>query len=215
MANKKKGPRTTPSKAPQTSIALPGMTWSFDLPVKLKLAIADAVTIFSRIDSMIIEGIWILEQADAKRRRQIAKEKAYENIKYVRDIVAQHMKLDVTPTWAALDELRQERNLIAHGVWMMRFGGDTPGETAVPPIGLPMVLWHSKMVESEDFVTAESFDYWKFERYTKRATLLLDTFTKFRYMTEDAIKAEKLSRQQATALQDVPPAPSAPDGNSH
>jgi hypothetical protein len=35
----------------------------------------------------------------------------------------------------------------------------------------------------------------------KRATLLLDTFTKFRYMTEDAIKAEELSRQQAAAAQ--------------
>jgi hypothetical protein len=213
MLKKKKGPRTTPPKKPPTSMALPGMTWSFDLPVKLKIAIANAVTIFSRIDSMIIEGIWILEEADAKRRRQIAKEKVYENIKYVRGIVEQHMKLDIGPTWAALDELRQERNLIAHGVWMMRFGGDTPGETAAPPTGVPMVLWHSKMVESEDFVTAESFDYWKFERFMKRAELLLDTFTKFRYMTEDAIKEEKLSRQQETASQAAQPDPSAPDGN--
>jgi hypothetical protein len=73
---------------------------------------------------MIIEGIWILEEADAKRRRQIAKEKANENIKYVRGIVEQHMKLDIGSTWAALDQLRQERNQIAHGVWMMRFGGE-------------------------------------------------------------------------------------------
>lgn len=73
---------------------------------------------------MIIEEIWILEEADAKRRRQIAKEKVYENIKYVRGIVEQHMKLDIGSTWAALDELRQERNLIAHGVWMKRFGGE-------------------------------------------------------------------------------------------
>ena len=39
------------------------------------------------------------------------------------------MKLDIGPTWDALAELRQERNLIAHGVWSVRFGGDTPGET--------------------------------------------------------------------------------------
>jgi hypothetical protein len=181
-------------KPPPTSMAVLGMTWSFDLPDRLKIAIADAVTIFARIDSMIIEGIWILEQADAKRRRQIAKEKAYENIKYVRSVVEQHMKLDIGSTWDALDELRQDRNLIAHGVWMVRFGGDTPGETANPPTGVPMVLWHSKMLESEDFVTAESFDYWRFERFMKRAQLLLDTFTKFRYTTEDAIEEEKRSR---------------------
>lgn len=148
----------TAKRPPPTSIAIPGMTWSFDLPDRLKIAIADAVTIFARIDSMIIEGIWVLEQADAKRRRQIAKEKAYENIEYVRGVVEQHMKLDIDETWDALDVLRQDRNLIAHGVWMMRFGGDTPGETATPPTGVPMVLWHSIMVESEDFVTAESFD---------------------------------------------------------
>src|SRR5690349_20658278 len=114
---------------------------------------------------MIIEGIWILEQADAKRRRQIAKEKAYENIKFVRGVVEEHMKLDIADTWDVLDELRQDRNLIAHGVWMMRFGGDTPSETATAPTGIPMVLWHSKMVESEDFVSAESFDYWRFDRF--------------------------------------------------
>jgi len=179
---------------PPASMALPGMTWSFDLPDRLKIAISDAVTIFYRIDSMIIEGIWILEQADAKRRRQIAKEKAYENIKFVRGVVEEHMKLDIADTWDVLDELRQDRNLIAHGVWMMRFGGDTPSETATAPTGIPMVLWHSKMVESEDFVTAESFDYWRFDRFMQRAEVLLKTFTDFRYMTEDAIDEEQRSR---------------------
>jgi hypothetical protein len=44
----------TPKKPPPTSIAIPGMTWSFDLPDRLKLAIAEAVTIFSHIDCMVI-----------------------------------------------------------------------------------------------------------------------------------------------------------------
>ncbi len=114
------------------------------------------MTIFSRIDHAIIECIWVLEQADLKRKRQIAKEHAHENIRYVRSVVEEHMKLDIPPTWDALAELRNERNLIAHGVWMVRFGGNSEGETATPPTGLPMVLWHSKMLESDDFVTAES-----------------------------------------------------------
>ena len=32
---------------PPTSMAMPGMTWSFDLPDRLKIAIAEAVTVFS------------------------------------------------------------------------------------------------------------------------------------------------------------------------
>jgi hypothetical protein len=74
------------------------------------------------------------------------------------------------PTWNALAAMRKERNLIARRIWMMRFGGDTPGETATPVTGLPMVLWHSKMLESDDFVTAESFDYWKFKRFMDHAS---------------------------------------------
>jgi hypothetical protein len=82
------------------------------------------------------------------------------------------MKLDIGPTWDALDEMRRERNLIAHGVWTMRFGGDSQGETAMPPEGLPMVLWHSKMLESDDFVTAESFHFWRFDKFMDRARVL-------------------------------------------
>ena len=102
------------------------------------------------------------------------------------------MKLDIGPTWDALDEMRRERNLIAHGVWTMRFGGDSQGETAMPPEGLPMVLWHSK---SDDFVTAESFHFWRFDKFMDRARVLLNTFLQFRTMAENAIEAEKRSRR--------------------
>lgn len=186
-------------KPPPTSIAIPGMTWSFTLPDRLKIAIADAVTIFSHIDCMVIESVWVLEEADLKRKKQIAKEHAAENIKFIRGIVEEHMRLDIGPTWDALTELRQERSLIAHGTWSVRFGGDTPGETAPDPEGLPMVLWHSKMLESDDFVTAESFDYWRFEKFMKRARLLLNTFQQFRTMCEKAIAEEKAARAAAAA----------------
>ena len=83
-----------------------GMTWSFDLPDRLKLAIADAIAIFSRIDHAIIECIWILEQADLKRKKQIAKEHAHdaELIETVRipfegkEIVAYLIMLAVLPS---------------------------------------------------------------------------------------------------------------------
>ena len=95
----------------------------------------------------------------------------------------------------ALDEMRRERNLIAHGVWTIRFGGGSQGEAAMPPAGLPMVLWHSKMLESDDFVTAESFHFWRFDKFMDRARVLLNTFLQFRTMAENAIEAEKRSRR--------------------
>jgi hypothetical protein len=181
-------------KPPPTSIAIPGMTWSFDLPDRLKLAIADAVTIFSHIDCMVIESVWALDQADLKRKKQISRDHAHENIKFVRAVVEEHMKLEIGPTWDALDEMRRERNLIAHGVWSVRFGGDTPEQTGTKPEGLPMVLWHSKMLESDDYVTAESFDYWRFDKFMDRARVLLDTFRQFKTMCEKAIEDEKRGR---------------------
>jgi hypothetical protein len=183
-------------RPPPTSIAIPGMTWSFDLPDRLKLAIADAIAIFSRIDHAVIECIWVLEQADLNRKKQIAREHAHENIKFVRSVIEEHMKLDIPETWDALAQLRQERNLIAHGVWAMRFDGDSAGELAAPPTGLPMVLWHSKMLESDDFVTAESFDYWRFDKFMNRARVLLNTFLQFRTMAETAVEEQKRSRGQ-------------------
>lgn len=186
----------TSKPPPPTSLVIPGMTWSFELPDRLKLAIADAITVFSRVDHAVIECIWVLEQADLKRKKQIAKERAHENIKFVRSVVEEHMKLDIPETWDAVDELRQERNLIAHGVWMMRFGGDSADELVAPPTGLPMVLWHSKMLESGDFVTAESFHYWRFDKFMDRARVLLNTFLQFRNMAGTAIEEEKRGRGQ-------------------
>jgi hypothetical protein len=194
----KRGKKWTEAKAPPTSMALPGMTWTFNLPPELKIAIAEAVTVFSRIDHAIIECIWALEAADLKRKRQIAKEHAHENIQYVRRVVKEHLGLEVSETWDALAALRNERNLIAHGVWTMQFGGTLPEgtEASDPKVGRPMVLWHSKMLESGDFVTAESFDYWRFKRFMDHAQVLLKTFLDFKNMAEDAIEADKRTRAQ-------------------
>jgi hypothetical protein len=144
--------------------------------------------------SLIRAGDAVVAQV-LKRKKQIAQEHAHENIKFVRSVVEEHMKLDIGPTWDALDEMRRERNLIAHGVWTMRFGGDSQGETAMPPEGLPMVLWHSKMLESDDFVTPESFHFWRFDKFMDRARVLLNTFLQFKTLAENAIEAEKRSRR--------------------
>jgi hypothetical protein len=46
-------------------------------------------------------------------------------------------------------------------------------------------------------VTAESFDYWRFDRYMERARLLLNTFQQFKTMCEKAIADEKAARAAA------------------
>jgi hypothetical protein len=182
------------AKPPTATMATPDMTWTLDLPERLRLTIADAVVIFSRIDNALIECIWVLEEADPRRKRQIAKARAFENIDYVKGVVVEHLKLDIDETWNALDQMRQERNLVAHGVWMMCFGGDGPDGRPVPPEGLPHVLWHSKMLEEGDYVVAEAFDFWRFDRFMKHAEVLLNTFRQFKTLAEDAIAAEKRSR---------------------
>jgi hypothetical protein len=73
-------------------------------------------------------------------------------------------------------------------------GGDGPDGRPVPPEGLPRVLWHSKMLEEGDYVVAEAFDFWRFDRFMKHAEVLLNTFRQFKTLAEDAIAAEKRSR---------------------
>ena len=51
----------------------PAPDWSSKLPDKLKLAIADCILLFSNIESCIVELVWLLEDADIERRKQIAR----------------------------------------------------------------------------------------------------------------------------------------------
>lgn len=81
---------------------MPGLAWSGELPFELKVAIAEAVTLFSPIDDVV--------------------------------------------RWAALAALRQERNMIAHGVRGMSEG-------------VPTVIWQERMLEPDEFETAELYDY--------------------------------------------------------
>lgn len=71
--------------------------------------------------------------------------------------------------WNSLDQLRDERALIAHGNWML-----VDGEQ--------YVLWHKAMLTYKDDVTAELFDDARFDRYMRKATAIRDMLYKFRMM---------------------------------
>jgi Protein of unknown function (DUF5131) len=112
------------------------MTWSFELPVKLKCAIADCITVYSNIESCIVELVWTLEQADLERKKEIAKAWGDQNFRIVKKAIKSIPGAESDEIWPALKDLQQERNLIGHGVWM------------IASDGRPRVVWHAKFLES-------------------------------------------------------------------
>ncbi len=159
----------------------PNLTWSFDLPDKLKLAIADAVVLYSRIESCIVEIVWELEQADLDRKKEIAKAWGDQNFRLVKRAVKLIPGAKTDAIWPALKAIGKERNIIGHGVWMW-----TNEER-------PLVVWHSKFLEEADWVGAEFFDFARFDYFMRRAELLMNTFARFKQLLVQAIETEKTS----------------------
>src|SRR4051812_41276936 len=88
---------------------------SFVLPDKLKLAIADSITLYSKIESCIVELVWVLENPDLERKRAIAKSWGDQNFRIVKKAVKMIPGAESESIWPALKDLTQERNLIGHG----------------------------------------------------------------------------------------------------
>ncbi len=159
----------------------PDLTWSFELPDRLKLAIADAIVLYSRIECCCIEIIWEIEQADLGRKQELAKNWGEQNFKLLRKAVESLPGAKTDRIWPTLKALGKERSLIGHGVWMW-----TSEER-------PLVVWHSNFLESADWVGAEYYDWSRFESFMRKATVLMNTFAQFKLMlvrTNDAAKAK-------------------------
>jgi hypothetical protein len=161
----------------------PEPSLSPDLPIKLKCAIGECITLFSEIESCIVEIVWLLKQADLPTRKKIAKELATGNIRVVKKAFKSIPGARSDEIWAALEEVRNDRNLIGHGVWRMSDG-------------LPFVV-SVKFRESADGVTGEYFDWPRFDCFLQRGRLLLKTFAEFKAGFEAAIAEEKAHRTAA------------------
>ncbi len=96
----------------------PNLKWTFKLPNKLRLAIADAIVLYSRIESCIVEIVWELEEADLERKKEIAKAWGEQNFRLVKRAVKMIPGAKSDAIWPTLKALGKERNLIGHGVWM-------------------------------------------------------------------------------------------------
>lgn len=161
----------------------PDLTWSFELPDRLKITIADAIVLYSRIESCCIEILWELEQADLERKKEIAKAWGDQNFRSLKQALNQIPGAKTDKIWPALKALGKDRNLIGHGVWMW-----TDEER-------PLVVWHSKFLEEDDWVGAEYFEWVRFERYMKHATVLLNTFAQFKVLIVKAVDEQKRASQ--------------------
>lgn len=135
----------------------PNLTWSFELPDRLKLAIADAIILHSRIESCCIEILWEIEQPDLARKKELAKKWGEQNFKLLRKAVEGLPRANTGRIWPTLRALGKERNLIGHGVWMW-----TNEER-------PLVVWHAKFLETEEWVGAEYYDWSRFDNFMAKA----------------------------------------------
>lgn len=143
-----------------------------ELPDKLKCAIADCIISYSRLETLVIELLWVAWQADLERRKQLAKLRGKQVINSIKEVVALIPGAETDQIWVAFERLNSERNLIGHGVW------------AVTSEGIPLVVWHSSFLESVDYVGAEYFPWERFDRFVHTIDHLLGTFSEFRAMLE-------------------------------
>lgn len=150
----------------------PNVRISFELPQEVRLAIADAVVLFGRIEQEVIEIFWVLADANLKARLKIARQPGTENFVAIIEAVERSQEgLNLDALKDTFRALANERNLIAHGAWTM--ADDKP-----------WVVWH-KFAEDTESVIGEHFEAWRFERFMTKGVHLLETLKRFHTMVEE------------------------------
>ena len=161
------GTQEMSGKKPYTNV-------SFVLPDQLKLAIADCITLYSNIESCVVELVWTLEAPDKERKRQIARSWGDQNFRIVKKVVQSIPGAESDAVWPVLKDLTQERNLIGHGVWM------------VADDGRPLVVWHARSAELGEAPEAQYYDWARFDQFLAVGRAMLKTFSDFKNLIESA-----------------------------
>jgi hypothetical protein len=64
-------------------------SWSLDLPIKLKLSIADALVVFGRLETTLLEIVWILENSNLEEKQELTRDARFaQTIQIVEKCVA-------------------------------------------------------------------------------------------------------------------------------
>jgi hypothetical protein len=151
-----------------------GLWLRTELPRWLRMAIADALILFGRLEQQTIEISWLLSDAALKTKLELARNPATDNFLAVLEFVELRepdLKLDALKS--GFTTLAQERNLIVHGAWTMA------GET-------PWVVWH-KFLEDDDSIVGEFFGRRRFERLRVTGEHVLGMLRQFHDMLEKQI----------------------------
>lgn len=137
-----------------------GVQLSSEIPDQVKLAIADAVIVFGRIEQELIEIAWVISNADLKQRLRIARAPTADNFIAIIEAVEQAQSgLNLDAFKATARQLADDRNLMVHGAWTMTDDR-------------PWVVWH-KFAEDTDSVVGEHFEPRRFERFMTKALHIL------------------------------------------
>jgi hypothetical protein len=140
---------------------------SFDLPDGLKLAIANAVTSFAKLEMAIEELIWeliglsfahgrLLTRMDTRPKFELVK-------KLVLDLVPEKDRKTIAPNiWQAMTILREDRNEIVHGTWVI-FNGK------------PAIVSHRYSAPPDEIGT-RSFSIDELKRFVRKAEMLEKLF---------------------------------------
>jgi hypothetical protein len=148
---------------------------SGNIPDKLKMAIGDAVSLFSKIDHCALEIVWLITGADLAGKKKLAKAHAVDNLKTFEDAIRELPDAESDAIWVACRELRRQRNLIAHGVRM------------VDDAGIPHVTWHSHFLESDDYAVVQAFTYEHFDSFLESARAVLNAFDETKRNLEEIL----------------------------
>lgn len=148
---------------------------SGDLSDRLKMAIGDAVTIFSKIDAKMLEMIWLLSEADLAKKKKLAREHSAGNMKSLEEVFRLIPGAETGEIWRTCEALRRERNLIAHGIWL------------IDQFGNPQVTWPRRDLESDDYTVVEHFSFERFDHFLEIGHQLLKTFSDIKHDLEEIL----------------------------
>lgn len=140
----------------------PDVVLQRELPDWLRLAIADAVVVFGRMEQEAIEIVWLLRDATLAEKLKAARDPATDTLTTIVEIIERTQSdLDFSAIKSKIVDLAQERNMIVHGSWCL--ANDKP-----------YVVWHKFLVDDEHII-GEYFEKLRFDNFMNLANHLLST----------------------------------------
>jgi hypothetical protein len=140
----------------------PGTKLSTDMPDWVKIEIADCIIVFGRLEQCVIEIAWEMAgTTEIKARLKRARQPATDNFDEVLSVIEEAAGEKLEALRRAFEELAKDRNLMAHGSWLM--AGSRP-----------YVIWH-KFLTDVDSIMGEFLDTHRFQHFKARANKLLET----------------------------------------